>query len=53
MPVIAAIVNCKKSSAEVSQTGSSVPMGPTRLPALESTKPVPRNRILKQLGEID
>jgi len=53
MPVIAAIVKCKKCGAEVNQTGSSALTALTRLPAPASTKPVPRSSILKQLGKID
>ena len=53
MPVIAAIVKCKKCGAEVNQTGSSALTALTRLHVLESTKPIPKNSILKQLGKID
>jgi len=53
MPVIAAIVKCKKCCAEVRSDWKFCPTALTRLPALASTKPVPRNSILKQVGAID
>ena len=53
MPVIAAIVKCKKCGAEVRSDWKCCPKCATRLPALASTKPVPRNSVLQQVGAID